>query len=700
MHHLSSKRFSTYKKVFLLLFLFLSIVLSTFTLVAQRTFAQDRSYVYESVDVTLDQNKDSTMVVTEEITYRFNGTYSAVFRDIALENETKVSSCKSNANLQCGGFEFMQIVEVRDGEGNLLKPAREEDTRNDSEGRLIADSDKYLVVTTQENGNKYFRIQWLFAEDGRAFNNETLTFTVKYLVFGAPGFFEDYDLLYWNTVMADREVVVENLDITINYPGLVDTSPKSLQIPGHGTDYDVITENSGSTVKINKKNILPYENFTVLHRLPKGLIDEYVTLNLDLSPRTQNVVINENLTLSAIGNRLAGLPAGELNLEFSADKRIPETVELEMEPGEERDLKVVLSLTREEYVKVVIYIALNILGFLVIIPGLIFVYRMWHSKGRDQTQKRVIVPEYKPPNDIHPYILGSLKDEQVDMVDITATIIDLAYRGYIKIIEYEAKQILGIKIKKTDFELLKLKDYSDLTEPERELMDALFINKDRVTLSDVQKSFYTKYPDIKTKIYEEMVIQNYFEKNPDKVRLKYIAIAVLIIALAMALTFANGIIPIFIGIAISLGMIGIVLAIVSKHMPSKTEIGSEIFHKVLGFKMYMETAEKYRVQNLTPETFEKYLSYAIVFGIEKQWAEKFKDIYKGKPDWYEGGSRTFDTIYLANAMSTFSTTATAAMTTSVSTSGGTASGGGWSGGGGFSGGFSGGGGGGGGGGAW
>jgi uncharacterized membrane protein len=37
----------------------------------------------------------------------------------------------------------------------------------------------------------------------------------------------------------------------------------------------------------------------------------------------------------------------------------------------------------------------------------------------------------------------------------------------------------------------------------------------------------------------------------------------------------------------------------------------------LGFKLYLETAERYRMQNLTPETFEKYLPYAIIFGVEK-----------------------------------------------------------------------------------
>jgi len=126
-----------------------------------------------------------------------------------------------------------------------------------------------------------------------------------------------------------------------------------------------------------------------------------------------------------------------------------------------------------------------------------------------------------------------------------------------------------------------------------------------------------------------------------------------------------------------------------------------MFDEILGFKMYMDTAERYRVQNLTPETFEKFLSYAIVFGIEKQWAEKFKDIYKGQPDWYEGDLGTWNSIRLANSLAHFRSTTTSSMVSRPSSSSSSGwSGGGWSGGGGFSGGFSGGGGGGGGGGAW
>jgi uncharacterized membrane protein YgcG len=64
--------------------------------------------------------------------------------------------------------------------------------------------------------------------------------------------------------------------------------------------------------------------------------------------------------------------------------------------------------------------------------------------------------------------------------------------------------------------------------------------------------------------------------------------------------------------------------------------GNDLRDHLLGFKLYLKTAERYRMQNLTPEIFEKYLPYAIMFGIEKQWAKNFDAMNLQSPDWYTG----------------------------------------------------------------
>ena len=91
--------------------------------------------------------------------------------------------------------------------------------------------------------------------------------------------------------------------------------------------------------------------------------------------------------------------------------------------------------------------------------------------------------------------------------------------------------------------------------------------------------------------------------------------------------------------------------------------------------------------------FEKLLPYAVAFGVEKIWANRFKDIQLRQPEWYSGygSSSRFNSVYFTNSLnSSFSSVRSAA--TPVSSSTGHSSG--------FSGGSSGGGGGGGGGGSW
>jgi uncharacterized membrane protein len=661
--------------------------------------AQDRSYVYESIDVTIDQNADSTMDVTEVLRYRFDGVYHAMVRDIRLVSEEQLQRCKENQYLQCGGFETLDILEVRDDNRNILERAQPDEISLDSQGRSVADPDKYIVLNKTEGGEKLFSLNWIFSEEGINFSNETKSITIKYRVYGAPNYYDDYDLLYWNAIFEDRDVMVEKARVTLNYPGPVDSSNLSLSVPGHGNEYQVETANNNSRVIISKNNLFPGESLTILQKMPKGMIEKYATLNLILDPKEQDLVINNLTTFEGVKDKISGLPPGEHKLVFSHRGRIPKEFNIKLEPGEVKDLEVSLDYTKSELLKLALIFAINIIGVLLLPLGTFKIYQLWKNKGRDQIDKKIIVPEYSPPDEIRPYLLGSLKDEMVDIQDITSSIIDLAYRGYIKIKEFGAKEVLGIKLKKADFELIKQKEFNDLSEPEKELMDAVFGTKERTTTNDLKNKFYTRLPGIKKKIYEELVSAKYFDEKPDSVRTKYLGIGFLMIIVAVGLVIVSTILPIFIGMAITMCILGIIILFLSKHMPSKTELGSKVFHKVLGFKMYMETAEKYRVQNLTPETFEKFLPYAIVFGIEKQWAEKFKDIYKGKPDWYEGDISTFNTIYLVNSLSNFNTTTASAMTVSPSSSG-TASGGGWSGGGGFSGGFSGGGGGGGGGGAW
>ena len=54
--------------------------------------------------------------------------------------------------------------------------------------------------------------------------------------------------------------------------------------------------------------------------------------------------------------------------------------------------------------------------------------------------------------------------------------------------------------------------------------------------------------------------------------------------------------------------------------------GKKYYKHLLGLKMYLKHPEKHNGNVLTPETFEKYLPFAIVFGVEKNWIKVFEKL--------------------------------------------------------------------------
>ena len=87
-------------------------------------------------------------------------------------------------------------------------------------------------------------------------------------------------------------------------------------------------------------------------------------------------------------------------------------------------------------------LALGLLAALVWRVGRDRHYVSMHYLTNDTTEERLplfkgdpIVVEFEPPEKIRPAQMGLLVDERADTLDVTATIIDLAVRGYLKITE-------------------------------------------------------------------------------------------------------------------------------------------------------------------------------------------------------------------------------------------------------------------------
>lgn len=320
---------------------------------------------------------------------------------------------------------------------------------------------------------------------------------------------------------------------------------------------------------------------------------------------------------------------------------------------------------------------------------LLIMLHFWRTKGKDPEAGGVIAVKYEPPENLSPAEAGTLIDERVNILDITSTVIDLAVRGFLKI--EEQKTTIFYFFSNTDYKLIRTeKSDEELKSYEEQVLSGIFSSKQTVQLSELRNKFYTKLPGIKKALYKELVGKRYFPTNPENVRsiYKWIGIGSMILGFFLLALFPVG---------LCIGLSGLIILIFSRYMPRKTKKGSIKNEELLGFREFIDRAEKDRIERLAkedPTLFDRVLPYALVFGLEDKWAGAFKDMYKEPPDWYHSSSygNTFSPNIFVNDIGRSLGVMNRSLSSTPRRSGGS----------GFSsgGGFSGGGGGGGGGGSW
>jgi len=317
-------------------------------------------------------------------------------------------------------------------------------------------------------------------------------------------------------------------------------------------------------------------------------------------------------------------------------------------------------------------------NLIIFLPFIVFIFLLikWFKHGRDPKGKGIIVPQYEPLKDLSPLESITLINERFEIKNIPAEIINLAIKGYVKIKKLEKTSFFN----KQDYFLIKIKDIDDsLNDGEKLLLSKLFLINESILLSTV------KSDDIEGLKYEtkkSLTQKGYFEKNPLKTKTTYIIIGFLILSslvfvkhstITIVSIFATSLIVFFFGMI----------------MPKKTVKGVEAKEYLLGLKKYISLAEIRRIQfhnapAKTPEHFEKLLPYAMIFNLEKKWAEEFNSL-KYSPTWYEDRNlTTFSSVIFVDNLNTFYTTGKNSIASSPN--GGSGFGGGGFSGGGFGGG--------------
>ena len=242
--------------------------------------------------------------------------------------------------------------------------------------------------------------------------------------------------------------------------------------------------------------------------------------------------------------------------------------------------------------------------------------------GEDETPV-----EFVPPDGLRPGQVGTLVDFKANPLDVTATIVDLAVRGYLTIEETQEKGLFRAgdwKLAETD-KGKAVTDDGELLPYERTLLNGLFRDGSSVQLSDLHNTFATRMSNVQQALVNDAIKRKWFVGKPGTMRALWalIGIAVVVIGVALTIVLAAFTHAALIGIPVIIG--GLVLTIGSKWMPHRTAKGYSVLRRVDGFRRFIDESEKERARFAERRNlFSEYLPYAVVFGATKKWAERVR----------------------------------------------------------------------------
>ena len=597
----------------------------------------------DAYDVSIEIQRDGSIVVAERIAYDFGSTeHHGIFRTIPVRFHY------DDRNDRVYPLHVLSVV------GSFGTPDQYKVSKSGSDLEIrVGDPDRTI------NGRH--------------------TYTLTYRVDGALNGFADHDELYWNAVGTEWAAPIRRATAQVRAP--VSLTQIACFAGSQGSNLPCESSGlQGDTATFTQGQLSPHEGLTVVVGFLVGGVPKPTPI-LEERWSFSRAFSATPLTLGVSGLLLALLVAGVGYLLWAngRDRRAVGT-----------PVDIAYGTSREGEQAVPLF------------------------------EQGTYPVEYAPPDDIRPGQVGTLIDEVANPLDVTATIVDFAVRGYLRIEEIPKRWMFG----KPDWRLVKLREPDEgMIRFERLLLDGLFEDADedieeepteaeleqlkdyevparpdmpipptprdhgiaQVKLSNLRRKFALRLRRIQNALYDDAVGRSWFAGRPDKMRGRWHTIGFGVLAAGAALTWLAaakshlGLIPIPIALA------GLTLSWASRWMPRRTPKGTGLVRRVLGFRTYIDTAEAQEARFQERENiFSKYLPYAIVFGLTEKWARAFAGLDGQVPSiagWYVG-AYAFNVGSFTSSIDTFSSVAAGTITSAAATGSSGFGGGGFSGGGG------------------
>src|SRR5579884_3975382 len=358
-------------------------------------------------------------------------------------------------------------------------------------------------VSTTDAGT--LRIDWWFPQT----TNAQRTFIIRYRVHGGLRYYPGGDQLYWKAIYDNRAGPIRSARLSVTFPQDVprDQLLATVYPGGLASGPDVPDPR---TVQFSAQNVTAQTGLEVRVQFPHGLVQ--------------------------------GSPPPWQATADAADHW-------------NQDIRPILD-----------FLAL-LVGLAIPVVGLVIVFLTWYTKGRDPRVSGVPEVLEQPPSDLPPGVAGTLVDEQADVQDVLATLLDLARRGIIQIQEEQNPELLGSS---RDFVITQVQPNPiGLRAFERTVLAAVLPGGQPTRVSEMKGRFQAHIPLFRQQLFDEAVRAGLFNESPERSRQHYRAIALALLVLSLVggivsvILFGSRVDLIFVPF-VGLGIVGLVLAWTSR----------------------------------------------------------------------------------------------------------------------------------------
>jgi uncharacterized membrane protein YgcG len=278
-----------------------------------------------------------------------------------------------------------------------------------------------------------------------------------------------------------------------------------------------------------------------------------------------------------------------------------------------------------------------------------------------------VAVQFDPPAGISPGEAGVLVRRKTSTADTTATLIDLAVRGYLHIDGSQGDWILTARRPADD----------QLRPHELALLSALFASSSTVRLGSSSRVMARTVRQVNLALARVAVERRWYRKVSGQSKASVgtiiffvfffgiFSLPVLGIGSVVASTLRLGLVAVALVAAVML----VVAAVLLRRRKGRLPAGYAAHYQVLGFKRYLETAEAEQLRFEEGENiFSRYLPWAVVFGLTDRWTaicERLARAGRIPPDvdWYDG-SRAWSYAGFSASYASFSSAVTTAGSTS------------------------------------